>query len=128
MMALWPGHTCPCLIPTLLSIVQEFVEFLKKEAPQTKLHYIPANCTGRLQPADVGLQKPFKDGARDCFAQYILSETQLQRAAGVAVADCRMSLKMSAVKPLVPAFLLAGFKRLTPEVVLAAWRKSGLLD
>jgi len=55
-------------------LVQEFVDFLKQEAPWIKLHYIPQNCTGRLQPADVGLQKPFKDGARDCFSQYVLSE------------------------------------------------------
>jgi len=55
-----------------------------------------------------------------------MSQTQRQRAEGKQINDCKVGLRMSDIKPLVPAFLQNGMSRLIPEVVRGAWRKSEL--
>jgi hypothetical protein len=43
-----------------IHIKEEFREYLKAHTWIVTL-YIPARCTGKLQPVDLGLGKPFKD-------------------------------------------------------------------
>ena len=40
-----------------------FRTWLAVEYPYMKLLFVPAGCTSKLQPCDVALQKPFKQGA-----------------------------------------------------------------
>lgn len=100
---------------------------MQKNYPWILMLTIPPGCTGRTQPADVGLQKPVKDATRATFVEWALDDVQKQRKAGKKPEDIRINLRLSYLKPLVPLILLAGYTRLTTDIVQSAWRKSGIL-
>jgi hypothetical protein len=52
---------------------------------------------------------------------------QKMRADNVPKENMRINLRLSHLKPLVPAMLLAGYKRLTVPLVTASWAKAGIL-
>ena len=50
-------------------------------AQEVDLVFVPAGCTPLAQPVDVGLAKPFKDGIRDCWVEW-MREPRPPTAAG----------------------------------------------
>jgi hypothetical protein len=52
-------------------ISEEFREMMKNDHPTIHLLYVPANCTGEFQPADVSLQGPFKKALQDIGMMYV---------------------------------------------------------
>jgi len=79
---------------------EEFRMFLRTHHPHIHLVFVPANCTSKLQVADVMLQRPFKHGLRKQFnvwAAQILRE-QIQKDDLVGLTPY---LKMSCIKPLI---------------------------
>ncbi len=101
---------------------------LKKKCPGALIKYVPANCTSKLQPCDVGVQKPFKGALRAAAAAKF--GDLLQRAAndGIAPADVKFDLRTKAMKPMVCQFIYAGWKHLRDnrDIVTNAWAASGL--
>jgi hypothetical protein len=110
-------------------LTQDFMEYVKAKCPTVLLKFVPASCTGVAQPMDVGAQKPLKDATRAAFNAYIQEVTRSQLAAGKAPADVKLDTRLSVIKPLLPYFLEAGFKRLEadPALVRKAWQDAGLV-
>jgi hypothetical protein len=44
-----------------------FRDFMKENYPNILTLYVPPNCTGKLQPQDVSVQKPFKSAVTSAF-------------------------------------------------------------
>jgi hypothetical protein len=105
---------------------QEVKGWATEQFPWLRFMFIPPGCTGRLQPADVGLQKPVKDVMKRLYGLHVLQDTQRQLSMGMAVDEVRANTRISHLKPLVPSMLLAGFERLTPALVKSAWERAGL--
>ena len=57
------------------------VEYRAKHHPNIKLNYVPAGCTGLLQPCDVGIQRIFKHSLRRSFHEDVVQDilTQINR-------------------------------------------------
>jgi hypothetical protein len=116
--------------------LQEFRDYIKKVTSREDgsswltVLFVPAGCTSIAQPMDVGCQAPMKEAMRGSFNSYLMDTTSELLAQGKAPEDVRVDLCMSALKPLVPAFVYAGYKRLKddPALVSSAWSKAGLLD
>jgi hypothetical protein len=78
---------------------EEFRRFIRTHCPWIHLVFIPANCTSKLQVADVILQRPFKHGVRKRFSQWaaaIIKDQITKRD----VLGLNPHLKMSVIKPL----------------------------
>ncbi|EFJ39439.1 hypothetical protein VOLCADRAFT_100971 [Volvox carteri f. nagariensis] len=58
-------------------LTEDFQDFIKAQIPGVFIKYVPANCTSKAQPCDVGIQKPFKDGTRET-AMLTVQETVRQ--------------------------------------------------
>ena len=54
--------------------------------------YVAANCTSKLQPADVILQRPFKAAFRNGFNGWVISETERQLENGVNASDVKFNM------------------------------------
>ena len=52
---------------------EAFLSWMKKEYPWICVLFILANCTSKLQPVDVILQRPLKCGFINCFKQWSAS-------------------------------------------------------
>jgi len=105
---------------------EEFRMYLRQKHPRIHLVYVPANCTSKLQVADVTLQRPFKAHIRELFNSWAASQIKEQIAAGpekvVGFAGC---FGMAKLKPLVLQWCIDSWQRLSDEksYVAQGWYK-----
>ena len=116
-------------------IGQEFRTWMAKEYPNILLLFVPPNCTGKLQPQDVCVQRPFKAGLAAAFkkyqvTQFLLAEKEPDTVAGREAKVALTDFRMSRIKPLTPAWIYAGWLSVAqrPEMVREGWRKCMLGD
>lgn len=120
-------------------ISQEFRAFMAEKHPEIRLLYVPANCTGRMQPADLSGQKELKTGIRAMGTRYASlrvrdrlqelqrlppDEREKEMAAGI-----KIDTSITAIKPFLPGWHLWVMKRLERrQTLLKGWQKSRLLE
>lgn len=104
---------------------EEFRTYIKKKHGNTNLVFVPANCTSKLQVADVVLQRPFKHGIKKRFndwaAQVVSQQIQNNNISGI-----KNYLKMKQIKPLTLGWITDTWKQLklgSKELVLKGWNK-----
>lgn len=105
----------------------EFRGWLQKEHPRIHLVFVPANCTSKLQLADVALQRPFKSSITQSFnhwAAAVVAE-QISRGEIVGIAT---QLGMAALKPLVLQWCVDSWNGLRErkQLILDGWERSCL--
>jgi hypothetical protein len=96
--------------------------------------YIPAGCTDLHQVCDVVVNKPFKNGARQAFSDY-LSRLFAQTLIGNGQTEeqplFQADLSLSIMKPIIPLFVQKGIQKLqTPNMIVSiknCFHKQGLL-
>ena len=88
---------------------------------------VPANCTDKLQPLDVSVNKSVKEFLRGQFHEWYAGEVsqQLQSGEEVKLVD----LHLSRVKPLAATWLirLMDYLKMHPEIAINGFRRAGLL-
>jgi hypothetical protein len=102
--------------------------YLRQKHPRIHLVFVPANCTSKLQVADVTLQRPFKPRIREAqlFNNWAAQQTKEQIASGsdklVGFAGC---FKMALLKPLVLQWCIVSWQRLADDKVFVTqgWYK-----
>lgn len=107
-------------------ISQEFRMYMRQKHPRIHLIYVPANCTSKLQVADVALQRPFKSHIRELFNAWAASQIREQIAAGPdKVVGLRDSFGMAKLKPLVLQWCIESWQRLVDDksYVAQGWYK-----
>jgi hypothetical protein len=103
----------------------QFRTWMKQHHPRIHLLYVPANCTSKLQLADVALQRPFKHGITERFnmwaAQKVAEQIRDEQLANIA--DL---LKMSVLKPLILDWCAESWRDLRErkELILEGWKRS----
>lgn len=112
----WPVH-----------IGEEFRAWMRLHYPDILVLYVPPNCTGKLQPQDVVVQKPLKGGIKAAFREYQVTKFREAVRTGNYTALC--DFRISVIKPYTPAWLHAGWKRVADDVemVRKGWAKCGLI-
>ncbi len=105
----------------------EFRDWMKREHPRIHLVYVPANCTSRLQLADVALQRPFKNCITQSFNAWAASTIAEQIRRG-EVAGISAQLGVAALKPLVLQWCVESWKGLRErkQLILDGWEQSCL--
>ena len=89
---------------------------------------VPANCTDRLQPLDVSVNKPAKTFLRQQFHQWYAEQIcqHLQEKTDVTPVDLRLSV----VKPLGARWMiqLYDYMKSKPEIVQNGFKAVGIMD
>ena len=89
---------------------------------------VPANCTDRLQPMDISVNKPAKNFLRQQFQEWYADKIcqQLDRDEGMVPVDLRLSI----VKPLGARWIIKLFDYLTskPDIIKNGFKGAGIVD
>ena len=87
---------------------------------------VPANCTDRLQPLDVSVNKAAKEFLRRQFQEWYSSKISSQLQAGSTVEA--VDLRMAVVKPLSAKWMIALYDYLKskPDIIKNGFRHAGI--
>jgi len=103
---------------------EEFRLYLRTRHPRIQLVFVPANCTSKLQVADVVLQRPFKHGISRRFNEWAAERIAEQIEAGQVTGIADM-LKMGVLKPRVLEWCVDSWNDLEEEkeLIIKGWSK-----
>ena len=71
--------------------------------------FVPANCTDRLQPLDVCVNKPLKDHMKQSFVAWYSDKVSCHLSSGGTVDTMVVGLQNSVLKALAAQWLLDAF-------------------
>ena len=124
-------ETHPCL--TIFDVFRgqqtpAFLELLEKN--HTNHISVPANCSDKLQPLDLSVNKPLKDEMKQHFQSWYAEEVQKQLANGTAIQDVKIDTCTSVLKPKSANWLIGSLDSLyqKAEIVINGFKKAGILD
>ncbi len=105
---------------------QSFLDLLKKR--HFLVRFVPAGCTGELQPLDLSVNADFKVTMKKQFTTWYADSV----AANLKEPDTaykRVDLRISVMKPIHARWVVTTFDTLKKdrEIVLRGWRQAGLL-
>ena len=108
---------------------KEFLSAMKEN--DVLVAFVPANCTDRLRPMDLSVQKAVKDRLKDKFNDWYSSQIIRQLDKGTDVKDLEpVNLRMSATKPLGAGWMVDVYKSIKadPRLVFNGFHKAGIAD
>jgi len=80
--------------------------------------FVPAGCTGLLQPSDVGFQRIFKHSLKISAHTDVIQEVLTQLKSGVSVSDVKIDTTLKILRDRTVHWLWTAFKSLnSPEIV-----------
>ena len=90
---------------------------------------IPANCTNKLQPLDISVNKPMNDHLQSEFQTWYASE-MLKQLQTTPVADVKVDVAAAAIKPHSAAWIFSAWQSITmrPDIVINGFHKAGIVD
>ena len=85
---------------------------------------IPADCTDKLQPMDVSVNRPMKDRLRKNFQTWYAGEVQKQLKT-VSVDQVKVDITASAIKPLCARWIQTAWQGLEqqPQIAINSFRR-----
>jgi hypothetical protein len=109
-------------------ISQPFRDWMARHFPRYHLVYVPANCTSKAQPADVMLQRPFKNAIVRTFTAWMSDQIGHHINLGENPDTLRVDTTLSRLKPLLVDWTWQSWIRLfdKTDLIKEGWRKSGL--
>ena len=95
-----------------------------------KVCFIPAGCTGLLQPLDISVNDPFKQELKSSFSDWYAAKVSEYLRDHGDTTGLNVNLKTSIVKPLHANWLIHAISwlRLQEDKLLRGWRESGILE
>ena len=92
--------------------------------------FVPAGCTGELQPLDVGVNNEFKQNMKAKFSEWYSSIIKNGLDKKKQIHEIQVELRTSTIKPKQARWLLAVINELgaNVELVKSAWKRSGIYD
>lgn len=95
---------------------------------ENNIHYmfIPANCTDRLQPLDLSVNKAAKNYLRNCFQEWYAEQMGLQLD---SEEDATVDLRMSVVKPLGAQWMISlyDYFKSHSEIIINGYKAAGII-
>ena len=107
---------------------KDFLQWMATAYPSYHIVFVPANCTSKAQPADVVLQRPFKNTITNAFNAWMTDEIHLQVKGGTPAQDVRVNTGMKKIKPHVVHWTWAAWNKLkkNQQLVKEGWGKCGM--
>ena len=91
---------------------------------------VPNNCTDRLQPLDLSVNKAVKDRFRQSFTDWYACQAKLQIESGKNIEDLRVDTRLSIMKELEAIWIVSAYDylRSNPSISINGFRAAGILD
>ena len=91
---------------------------------------IPANCTDKLQPLDVSINKPVKNEMKKHFQTWYAMEVQKQLKDRVSVGDVKVDMPLAVMKEKSANWILSTSTALQarPQLAINGFKRSGILS
>ncbi|KAG6877107.1 hypothetical protein C0992_010825 [Termitomyces sp. T32_za158] len=106
----------------------EFQTHIFKEYPNIILIFVPENCTGIFQPADIGLQRIIKHMLKQQTVNYMLQSHKEQLARGITPESVKITNSLPPLRDATVAGLVHVYESMQTlrghEIVQKAWQKS----
>ena len=92
--------------------------------------HIPANCTDKLQPLDVLINKPLKDKMKRRFQTWYAAEVKKQLNDNIPIEQVKVEMPASIIKNESANWMMSAWQALQkrPEVAINGFRKAGILN
>ena len=92
--------------------------------------YVPASCTGELQPLDVGVNDQFKALLKQEFSRWYANEVQEAMRQEIPIADIKVDLRASLMKPLHANWLITVVSTLSEkcDTIKKPFETVGIID
>lgn len=90
---------------------------------------VPANCTDKLQPLDVSINKPMKDEMKKRFQAWYAVEVQKQLKE-VSLDEVKVDVSAAVIKAKSANWTISAWQALEkrPEIAINGFKKAGILD
>ena len=90
---------------------------------------VPPNCTDKLQPLDIAINKPLKDELKKQFHTWYASEVQKQLET-TPVHDVKVDMRMTIIKAKSVRWFISAWQAIEarPEVAINGFRRAGILE
>ena len=88
---------------------------------------VPANCTDKLQPMDVSINKPLKAEMKKRFQGWYADEVQKRLKDG-PVDQVKVDLTVAVIKDKCTNWIISSWQALQEHVAINGFRKAGILD
>ena len=91
---------------------------------------VPNNCTDRLQPIDLSVNKPIKDHLRNKFTAWYAAQVKNQLDSGRELAKVNIDLRLSVMKEVEAAWIVSSFDYIKSNrsIIENGFIKAGILD
>ena len=91
--------------------------------------HVPSNCTDRLQPLDVSVNKAVKNVLRKSFIEWYSNQVSTQLKSGTSVEDVKVDMSLSVMKELGAEWIVATYDylRSNPPIVINGFKGAGIL-
>jgi hypothetical protein len=96
--------------------------------PRYHLVFVPAGCTGKAQPADVGLQRPFKHAIKKAFTAWLTEQIHHTVKGGKAPSEVKIDAGLARLKPLLVEWTWLSWDSLKQrrDLIKEGWERCGL--
>ena len=100
------------------------IHLTKLSACSIKAIFIPAGCTGFLQPLDVSVNHHFKQQVKQNMSEWYVEQVKKHLEEGISD---RVDLKTSTLKPIHYQWLIKSIAWLAQqgEALISGWKDSG---
>ena len=92
--------------------------------------FVPASCTGELQPLDLSVNDKFKALMKDSFARWYAHEVETALDGGTSLEKVKVDLKASLIKPIHGNWLITAISILESRkaTLLRGFEAAGIMD
>ncbi|CAN5969388.1 unnamed protein product [Sphagnum jensenii] len=106
---------------------EEFLLWMKEEYPHLIILFVPGGTTNKFQPADTGLNRPFKAAIKAAYHLWYAQDVG-QQLQGHAVGEVKVGTVVGVMRDLSVGWLLSSWERLNGDasIVKKAWQITGL--
>ncbi len=105
---------------------EEVINHLKTNNCQIK--FVPASCTGDLQPLDVSGNQVYKGSMEDSFTEWYSDKVADSLKKGIDLSTVQASMTLTEMKPIHARWLIRAFDKLksSPTAILRGWEQTGI--